>query len=153
MSFLFALAGTIPFFFVNKRWLLKLLLLGGALAPLKSYGPQIELYGQVRDSSALEFFGGFMQFLSLIILVIALFALFLYAIKPNLVLIIKTKSAADAIDIRRKKLPVFGGKDESHTGYNEVIPAEDAERCIREINAMINDIQKLGDFGIDKWKA
>lgn len=32
-------------------------------------------------------------------------------------------------------------------------PAEDAEGMIRELGAMISDIQSLGDFGIQKWTA
>lgn len=129
-------AGCIPFFMVKKKWLLKLLCLGGSSLPMLSCG-------------------GFISFLGSISLIFALFTLFIYAIKPNLVLLIKTKSASEAINIKRKKgtSGLFGGgKEEEHTGYTEVIPAEDTERCIREINAIISDIQKLGDFAIEKWK-
>ena len=47
-----------------------------------------------------------------------------------------------------------GGQNEKddHTGYTEIWPEPDAEPSIREIGAMINDIQKLGDFGVEKWK-
>lgn len=38
-------------------------------------------------------------------------------------------------------------------GFNEILPENDAEKCIREISAMISDIQKLGDFGIEKWRV
>jgi len=81
-----------------------------------------------------------------------LITLFIIAFKPNLVLVIKTKGAGEAIDIRRKKTVRFSAKDEDHTGYKEVIPTDGAERCIRELNAVIIDIQKLGDYGIEKWK-
>ena len=37
------------------------------------------------------------------------------------------------------------------SGFAEVFPTEETERAIREIGAMIGDIQKLGDLGLDKW--
>lgn len=38
------------------------------------------------------------------------------------------------------------------TGYNEVLPARDTDRAIEEIGAIVSDIQKLGDYAIEKWK-
>lgn len=133
VSTLFGIAGCIPFFMTKKKWLLKLLCLGGSFSSL--------FYGG----------GALLSILSIIPFFLILFTLFIYSIRPNLVLLIKTKAANEAIDIRRKKIRPFTDKDE-HTGYMEVIPADDAEKCIREIDALINDIQKLGDFGIEKWK-
>ncbi len=152
-ALLFGLALCVPFFMLKKKWLLKLLCLGGSFMPMLSVGIAASKMGEYMDRGGLEFFGGVLVFFGILSLILTLFALFIYAIKPNLVLLIKTKSANEAIDIKRKKFALFGGKDEEHTGYAEVLPADDAERCIREIDAMINDIQKLGDFGIDKWKA
>ena len=82
-------------------------------------------------------------------------ALILNTIKPNLVLVVKTKSASEAIDIKRKRVGLFGISmdKEDHTGYTEILPEIDAEKSIREIGALINDIQKLGDFGVEKWKV
>lgn len=148
LTLLLGVAGCVPFFMVKKKWLLKLLCLGGSFMPMISIGSIVSQIG----SGASGFFGGFLAFLGFISLMVALFTLFIYAIKPNLILLIKTKSASEAIDIKRKKIALFSSK-EDHTGYTEVIPAEDAERCIREIDAIINDIQKLGDYGIEKWKV
>ena len=130
-----------PFFLVNKKWLLKLftngLALGALLLPL-SMGEE--------------------NFLALIFAIIAVIIflanLVIYSIRPNLVLMIKTNAATDAaIDIQRKKFSLFGkGTNEEHTGYTEVLPEADAEKSIREIGAVINDIKTLGDFGIEKWR-
>lgn len=146
LTLLFGIAGCVPFFMLKKKWLLKLLCLGGSFVPLVSIGGTLGGLGVAR------FFGGLFLFLGVIAFLLTLFTWFVYSIRPNLVLLIKTKAANEAIDIRRKKVRLFGDKAE-HTGYSEVIPADDAEKCIREIDAMINDIQKLGDFGIEKWKA
>lgn len=150
LALLVGCAGCIPFFRIKKRWLVKLLCLGASMMTMFTIGSSVSLVGSYRGGGS-SFFGGLLSFLSFIVLIFTLFTLIVHAIKPNLVLVIKTKSASDAIDIKRKKL--FGSKEEEHTGYAEVIPEEDAECCIREIDAMINDIQKLGDFGIEKWKA
>jgi len=40
---------------------------------------------------------------------------------------------------------------ESGMDFAEVIPTEETEFAIREIGAIIGDIQKLGDLGINKW--
>jgi len=39
------------------------------------------------------------------------------------------------------------------SGFAEVIPTSETEDAIREIGAIINDIQKLGDLGIEKWAS
>jgi hypothetical protein len=41
---------------------------------------------------------------------------------------------------------------EKGLGFTEVIPTEHSEKAIRELGAIINDIQKLGDLGLEKWK-
>ena len=34
-----------------------------------------------------------------------------------------------------------------------VLPSKDTDTAIKELGAMITDIQKLGDFAIEKWQA
>ena len=143
LTFLLGAAGWVPSFTVKKHWLLKLLSLGAST--------MLFLRGRVLTSFSADFWRGFFMFFCILSVLLVLATLLIHAIRPNLVLLIKTKSAHEAIDIRRKKLKSFSDRDE-HTGYTEVLPADDADMCIIEINALINDIQKLGDFGIEKWK-
>ncbi len=147
LTLIVGIAGCIPFYTLKQRWLVKLLCLGASVYPLYTMGTAI-----VRESS---FWGGLLVFLGGIFLIDLIVALILNTIKPNLVLVVKTKSASEAIDIKRKKVGLFGISmdKEDHTGYTEILPEKDAEKSIREIGALINDIQKLGDFGIEKWKA
>lgn len=149
MSLLCGIVGSIPFFKLKKKWLLKLLCHGASFSPMLFFSSMIG-----------GFWGGLLTFLGVISLLFTIFTMVIYTFRPNLVLLVKTKGAGDAIDIKRYKKPniiarIFGNKNEKddHTGFTEVLPNDDAEKCIREINAMINDIQKLGDFGIEKWKA
>lgn len=152
-TFVFGVVGCIPFFTIKKKWFLKLMCLGGSMIPLLSNGSLIYNFSDYTDYFFMAIFGVGMIALGIISLIITIFCLFIFAIKPNLVLLIKTKSASEAINIKRKGNNPFSGTKDENTGYTEVLPEEDAENCIREINAMINDIQKLGDFGIEKWKA
>lgn len=126
-AFLIGAAGCIPFFLLKKKWPIKLLCLGVS----------IQIFNGIQMIGS-----GFFLVLFLIVLVLTLFTLIVYCIRPNLVLLIKTKSTSLAVDIQK-----------GHTGFNEILPEDDAEKCIREISAMISDIQKLGDFGIEKWRV
>lgn len=184
LTLIFGAAGLVPFVLLKKKWLLKLLCLGGSCVPLLVFGSMVSNIADKKEELAEQaelylesgrelperlseygykfagisgFFGGVLTFLGILVLICVIFCLFVYCIKPNLVLLVKTKAANEAIDIKRKKFVLFGGlfgggKEDEHTGYFEVTPADDAESCIREINAVISDIQKLGDYGIEKWK-
>ena len=85
--------------------------------------------------------------LSFIIGLITLFCLFLYFMRPNLVISIKNKTGVGngPVDIRRKTI-----RSES-TGFAEVMPTDETEGAIREMGALIKDIQELGDYGLEKW--
>ncbi len=148
LTLIVGIAGCIPFYNLKQKWLVKLLCLGGSVYPLY-------MMGTLLVSSDHSFWGGLLVFLGSVFLVDLIIALIFNTIKPNLVLVIKTKSASEAIDIKRKKVGLFGISmdKEDHTGYTEILPEKDAEKSIREVGALINDIQKLGDFGIEKWKA
>lgn len=71
---------------------------------------------------------------------------------PNLIFTVKTKSASESLQIRRKVWGVLFKQPQEHTGFSEVLPDEDIELVAEELTALINDIQTLGDMAIDKWK-
>lgn len=116
----------------------------GAVTRIAKYGSGVH-----------EFFGGLFIFIGILFAIAVLVYLYLFCFKPNLSIDIKTKGGTAPVSIKRTKKGIFGiplpgnGDD---TGYNEVLPAEDTDLLIKEIGAMISDIQKLGDFGIKKWK-
>jgi len=49
--------------------------------------------------------------------------------------------------------PISIWSRQSMVSVMEVLPGEDADVAIEELGSMITDIQKLGDFGIRKWKV
>lgn len=145
LSLFFGITGILPFFMMQKRWLLKMFLAGVSCGAL-----------------VIPIFMGSAFFAVLFIVpFIAVFVSgFFCSIRPNLVLSIKPKGAAGAaIDIRRTSTGIGkifqragGTESDDHTGFREIFPEEDAEKAIREIGAMINDIQKMGDYAVSKWK-
>ena len=93
-------------------------------------------------------FSFFYLFLTISIIT-SLACMFIYCFRPNLVFSIKNKQGSgEPIDIRRD----FTFYLEKGTGFFEVIPTEETESAIREIGAIIGDIQKMGDLGIEKWR-
>jgi len=150
------LGSFISFAMIYKKWLLKILCLGAGVAGISNVAATMYAAHLRADTEFAEFI-----FMLLFILVVAvaliftilqLITVFIYCIRPNLVLTIKTKSAMGAIVIKRKGMQTALPNGEDHTGYTEILPEEHAERSIREIGAIISDIQKLGDYGIEKWK-
>lgn len=137
--FIMAIIGIVswvPFFLLKKQWLKKLLIL--------SIGAGFLISGVIRPS-------GFAAVLSIISVFLYLIALFLYALKPNLLIEFKV-GGAEAIQIRRKD-SIFSFKHEEYSGFAEVMPGKDAELAIKEVGAIIDDIKTLGDLGVEKWRT
>ena len=79
----------------------------------------------------------------------------LFSFKPNLDFQVCSKMGSGVLHLRCERggfaglTPMIGAV---FTGYNEVLPTEQTNKAIREIGAMISDIQKLGDLAVEKWK-
>lgn len=139
MGFLLWVGGLAPFFLVKKRFLLKLALLGVSLGGLSA----ISLVNTGYYSTRLDFDTPAV-ILVILTAIVTFFGLFLYFMRPNLVICIKNKMGVDGGPVN---ISIKG------TLFTEVIPTDESERAIREMGAMINDIQKLGDLGLEKWIA
>ncbi len=139
----FMVLGVAPTFFLHKKFLLKTVTAGVAFGAMMEMGSNFFVYAMLFVILAVWIVNGV-----------------LYSIKTNLVLTIKTKGASGAVEIRRKKKTgLFGllfnnsaSEKEEYTGFSNVFPMQDTEKAIREIGAVISDIQKMGDYGIEKWK-
>ena len=156
LRYLFGFAGLASFFLLRKKFLLKLLFLGVSYAAFLSYKTTFDIDDLLyRGAGGLfsNIFSGFNLFV-IITIIIIIFGLALYSLKPNLVLLIKTKGGIDGA----APIKILSGRSfwawrqNSGVGFSEVFPTDESERAIREINALINDIQKLGDHGVQKWK-
>jgi len=135
-GFILGIAGLIPFFTLNKKFGLKLFILN---------------FSVLGFSLALAASGfGFFNFLLFITNIILLICVFLFCFRPNLIISVKNKGGVEAaVDIRKDS--IFSKRQEKGTGFSEIIPTNESESAIREIGAIITDIQKLGDLGVEKW--
>lgn len=136
------------FFRVYKRWLLKILCFGACLGLLVAC---IISLIDVREDVP-DFFAQLFGPVALICFVFFIVLIVIYCVRPNLAIIVKTKSSLAAIDIKRRRSRIFALNSEDHTGFTEVIPENDAEKYIKEIGAIITDIQQLGDLAIKAWQ-
>lgn len=120
--------GLAPFFLVYKRFGLKLFLLN-----FSSFG--FLLCGAAYPSIIF-------LLLTAVSAVSTVVCVFVYCFRPNLVIGIKNRmGVVEPVNIRTGR----------KIGFSEVIPTEETERAIREIGAIIGDIQKMGDEGAKKW--
>ena len=132
------IGGIIPFFMIKRRFLGKLLLLGLSMGSFSA----LVMTGNV-----------FMLLLSFVVGILTLVGQFLHCLRPDLKIIIKNKGAQEnspPIEIRRKRGFTAIGQDSS-AGFAEVTPTAETEKAIQEIGAIINDIQKLGEYALEKW--
>lgn len=103
------------------------------------------------------FSGNISSFIEGICLVVLLINVIMIAFVPNLVLEIKTKGANSSIEIRRKESNgilafMFNMPKKEYTGYSDVMPGKDIEKARKELGALINDVNMLGDEAVEKWK-
>jgi len=141
----------IPFFVLHKNWWLKIITCSASAIAFGS----CMYYATFTEAEI--FWSGFFSPFAFISSLTLIFSIAMFCIRPNLVMIIKTKATSPGVDIRRKKTGIFsffgGAKEEDdHTGYTEIVPEPDAEVSIRELGALIHDIQQLGDFSIEQWE-
>jgi len=170
LALIIGIGGLVPFFVMKKHYFIKLiccaasfgsLAMSGLFYNIQGIGGLIssavsgavgDILGSYGGYGDYGFGGGFspagpiLSLLSIVSLIIGILALILFSIKPNFVFAIKTKGANGAVEIRRKNLR------NEYTGFSEVLPGKDADRAIKEVNAMIQDINTRGIEAIEDWK-
>lgn len=102
-------------------------------------------------SAAPEAFGEFGNVILIAGTLITVIHFYLASLRPSFSFKVLTKSAT-AAPISAEKMPgIFSALSGGITG--SILPGKDADRAMDELGAMINDIQKYGDYGVNKWKA
>ncbi len=137
VSVILGLLGMVPTFVVYKHFWFKLL---------------CAVVGNTFLSMAAARNNGFVEFLSAIGSIIVLANLVIVSMVPNLVLKIKCKGASGAVVIGSQKILLqrkSGGDD--YSGFSEVMPWEDTMLAMNELGTLIDDLQKQGDYAIEKW--
>lgn len=92
-----------------------------------------------------------MLFLSIFCNLVAWIDVIIVCFVPNLVIKIKSKGATGAVIIGSQK-SIFRRKvGDDYSGFAEVLPWEDTVMAINELGTIIDDLQKQGDYAIEKW--
>ena len=128
------LAAIGSFFIVKKKYFIKLLIMSLATGLLTM--------SVIATRSA--FLHGFSSFLSILSVILTIVSLFLFSLKPSMSIMVQTKCES--------AVPICILSPRSVVSVTEVLPGDDADIAIEELGSMIMDIQKLGDYGIKKWK-
>ncbi len=93
----------------------------------------------------------FVELLSVLGGIIALANLVIVSMVPNLVLKIKCKGASGAVVIGSQKILLKRQSGDDYSGFSEVMPWEDTIMVMNELGTLIDDLQKQGDYAIEKW--
>ena len=64
---------------------------------------------------------------------------------------VKTKGATGAVVIGSQQAMFRRKTGDDYSGFAEVMPWEDTIMAMNEIGTMIDDLQKNGDYAIEKW--
>ena len=123
----------------------------GALAPNFLIHKRLFLKSLCCASSAGAFlavarFGsGFFNILGIIAALLGIFTLFLFALKPSVSIAIMSKAGTGS------PIAIFSTQHFRLENAKEILPAPETDLANKELGAIISDIQKLGDYGIEKW--
>lgn len=153
LSYVLAIAAAVPAFIRMPRELYacKSILLAISIGLLTVLRKSVYFHNVVL--TVLGYILIYLPYVALGVLLIV-FAL-AFSFKPNMEFLVRTKTGEAVIPVRCEKTgfaAVGNVITAQYMGYNEVLPTDETEKAIREIGAIINDIQKLGDYGISKWK-
>ena len=150
---LFGLIGLVPTFVVYKRFWLKVAFSSLAFANNAAAAVLIMLneLGR-RDGSKLYVF---FIIMAIITGIITLINFLIVCFVDNVVINIKTKGASPAVEIRRTPLSIFNfffstAKEDS-VGYAEILPWEDTQLAMDELGTLLEDLQRSGDYAIQRW--
>lgn len=139
----------------KEKYTGKIFLLGGMFSCMAELTSYAAIHGR-----AIAFIGALL--LLAIVTAATAWAIVKIIFTPNLSITVKSSAGKEVIEIRRRQSGgvfslfgiFFGGRlrETDFTGFGEVFPSEDSEAAIRELGAIINDIQRMGDYAIEKWK-
>ena len=92
-----------------------------------------------------RFGSGFFNILGIIAALLGIFTLFLFALKPSVSIAIMSKAGTGS------PIAIFSTQHFRLENAKEILPAPETDLANKELGAIISDIQKFGDYGIEKW--
>lgn len=139
------------FFGIKKKFFIKLIFLAFSVGAMGAVGFDTQFF-IIPVSNGILY-----TILEMILCVLMILNTIIVSFVPNLVVEIKTKSASSPVEIRRKESNglfsfLFNMPKKEYTGFSDVMPGKDTPKAIKELGAMINDINVFGDQAIEQWK-
>ena len=148
-----ALASVAAFFLLKKKFWLKLVLLAIGMSGLPIISNAIIGSNLLMGSEyIIDSLLTLPNFVGLVLDILWIFCMILVCLIPDLTVCIKTKGAGEAIQIRRKIWGLGLKQHNEFSGFSEVLPGKDTDTAIKEVGALVNDLQTMGDLAIEKWK-
>lgn len=123
------------------------LLAGGGLASMG-----LGILSNILDLGGGTLLSLLLSIATIIVGIFAIISLFRYAIRETMSLTIGSKGGSYT-PISISGISVLGLFNTAALKALTAEPAFEAERMIKELGAVISDVQTLGDAGIQKWKA
>ena len=146
----------------EPMWLLLLLITAGCIAGMYFLGRKhhrwklvlctVAAVGAIKlviwaASGQHMFFSGLFVLAMVLLFVADIILLFLSGMKPVVSLAIMCKAGTD-VAVGYNSLQHFRLQ-----AAQEMLPTAETEAAIQEVGAIINDIQRMGDYGIEKWRT
>jgi hypothetical protein len=122
------------------------------LAGIGGLGLASATFGSLFRSPAQTLWGGAAFFLALVGGIYALFCYFWYARRETMALAVSSKGGSST-PISISGIAGFGLFSGAALRSLTAEPAEDVEPMIKELGAMVTDIQAMGVHGISKWRV
>ena len=135
----------VPFFLLYKHYYVKMLSSGFAMAVMMT------CQAAMPDG---KLFIWLLSLVELAVLATWLISFFLSCFKPNLVVEVKTSGGTPGMQLKHKYASLLVWKKmEENSGFAEILPWEDTDLAIEELNTIISDLKTLGDMGVEKWNV
>lgn len=144
-----ALLGFGGSFFVSNQSLWRSVLVSASASALRALGSSSSLFGSVLG------FGRGTDWIALLSIPMAIYALvcfFWYARRPTFSLSVSSRGGSST-PINISGATGIGILDAAAGKALTAEPAEEADKLLKELGAVVLDVQTLGDLGVSKWKS
>jgi hypothetical protein len=141
-------AGFIVFFPGLNKWIKFIAAVISMSLSANSFDPYSFAYGAMYGES-----NTFYYIVSVLKVILLIYAIVSCAQMPDIEILVSTKGGGEAVKVKAYQSGLSAFREPQYNcGYSYILPAVDTELAIREVGAIIDDIQVLGDYGVDKWK-
>ncbi|MBE7433097.1 MAG: zinc-ribbon domain-containing protein [Anaerolineales bacterium] len=155
LLWILAFASLVISFFLSKQSIFRSAFATLAAFTLTVLGSLSYISNEIQDylnSEQSTGGSGFVLVLAMFVVIYALVCFFWYSRRPTMSLAVGSKGGSST-PIAISGISSFGIYNTAASKALSAEPAEDAEALVKELGAMVMDIQTLGDLGVNQWRA